>query len=216
VRESGQLVDCAVLVSVGVTLDGKRRVLDVSVCLSEAEVHWRAFPNSLIRRGLKEVKLIVSDDHAGLKAARRAMLPSVPWQRCQFHLQSRTLGLMARAWSSKNPLTQRLRSIFNAPDKVEAERLLRHALGAWKIETPKLARWAEANRPEGFLVFDFPHSQRTRLRTTNGLERISTARSTARSNARSNAASASLRSSPILLPVSGSSSHCSPSATRSG
>jgi transposase-like protein len=103
VRKSGQLVDCAVLVAIGVTLDGKRRVLDVSVCLFEAEVHWRAFLDSLIRRGLKEVKLIVSNDDSGLKAARRAMLPSVPWQRCQFHLQSRTLGRMARAWIRKNP-----------------------------------------------------------------------------------------------------------------
>ena len=57
------------------------RVLGVSVALSEAEVHWRAVLDSLIRRGLKGVKLIVSDDHAGLKAAHRATLPSVPWQR---------------------------------------------------------------------------------------------------------------------------------------
>jgi putative transposase len=81
VRESGRLVDCAVLVAVGITRAGHRRVLGVSVALSEAEVHWRAFLDSLVRRGLKGVKLIVSDDHAGLKAARRATLPSVPWQR---------------------------------------------------------------------------------------------------------------------------------------
>jgi putative transposase len=77
VREGGRLVDCAVLVAVGVTRGGHRRVLGVSVALSEAEVHWRAFLDSLVRRGLKGVKLIVSDDHAGLKAARRATLPSV-------------------------------------------------------------------------------------------------------------------------------------------
>ena len=87
VREAGRLIDCAVLVAIGITADGKRRVLGVSVALSEAEVHWRTFLDSLIRRGLCGVKLIVSDDHAGLKAARRAILPSVPWQRCQFHLQ---------------------------------------------------------------------------------------------------------------------------------
>src|SRR5665811_1258959 len=87
VREAGQVVDCAVLVAVGVTASGHRRVLGVSVALSEAEVHWRAFLDSLIQRGLRGVKFIISDDHAGLKAARRAALPSVPWQRCQFHLQ---------------------------------------------------------------------------------------------------------------------------------
>ncbi len=78
IREGGRLIDCAVLVAIGITADGKRRVLGVSVAFSEAEVHWRAFPDSLIRRGLRRVKFIVSDDHAGLKAARRATLPSVP------------------------------------------------------------------------------------------------------------------------------------------
>jgi hypothetical protein len=71
VREAGQLVDCAVLVAVGITETGHRRVLGVSVALSEAEVHWRTFLDDLIKRGLAGVKLIVSDDHAGLKAARR-------------------------------------------------------------------------------------------------------------------------------------------------
>ena len=79
VREAGKIIDCAVLVAIGVTADGRRRIIGVSVALSEAEVHWRAFLDSLIRRGLKGVRLIVSDDHAGLKAARRATLPSVPW-----------------------------------------------------------------------------------------------------------------------------------------
>ena len=90
VREAARLVDCAVLVAIGVTASGHRRVLGVSVALSEAEVHWRAFLDSLIQRGLRGVKFIASDDHAGLKAARKAMFPGVPWQRCQFHLASTT------------------------------------------------------------------------------------------------------------------------------
>lgn len=171
VREAGQLVDCAVLVAVGITRDGKRRVLGVSVALSEAEVHWRAFIDSLIRRGLSGVKLIVSDDHAGLKAARRATLPSVPWQRCQFHLQQNAQAYVSRL-DQRKPVALRIRSIFNAPDKAEAERLLRQAIDSWKTEAPKLAQWAEENLPEGFTVFALPDAQRTRLRTTNGLERI--------------------------------------------
>src|SRR6202012_3651863 len=78
VREAGRLIDCAVLVAIGITAGGKRRVLGVSVALSEAEVHWRTFLDSLIGRGLRGVKLIVSDDHAGLKAAPRALFPPVP------------------------------------------------------------------------------------------------------------------------------------------
>ena len=87
VRHGGQVVSCAVLVAVGVLGDGRRSVLGVSVALSEAEVHWREFLSSLMERGLHGVRLVVSDDHEGLKKARRAVLPSVPWQRCQFHLQ---------------------------------------------------------------------------------------------------------------------------------
>lgn len=171
VREAGHLVDCAVLVAVGITADGKRRVLGVSVALSEAEVHWRAFLDSLIRRGLKGVKLIVSDDHAGLKAARRATLPSVPWQRCQFHLQQNAQSYVMRI-DQRKPVAQRIRNIFNAPDRAEAERLLKQAIEAWTADAPKLAQWAEDHLPEGCAVFDLPHAQRMRLRTTNGLERI--------------------------------------------
>lgn len=171
VREGGRLVDCAVLVAIGITTEGLRRVLGVSVALSEAEVHWRAFLDSLIRRGLRGVKLIISDDHAGLKAARRAALPSVPWQRCQFHLQHNAQAYVTRL-DQRKPVAHRIRAIFNAPDKQEAERLLKQAVEAWTAESPKLAQWAEENLPEGFSTFDLPASQRTRLRTTNGLERI--------------------------------------------
>ena len=171
VREGGHLIDCAVLVAVGVTADGVRRVLGVSVALSEAEVHWRGFLDSLIRRGLMGIKLIVSDDHAGLKAARRAALPSVPWQRCQFHLQQNAQAYVTRI-EQRKPVAQRIRSIFNAPDKAEAERLLKQSVEIWAKEAPKLPLWAEENLPMGFAVFDFPEGHRTRLRTTNGLERI--------------------------------------------
>lgn len=71
VREDDQIVDCAVLVAIGITAEGKRRILGVSVALSEAEAHWRAFLDNLIRRGLSRVRPIVSYDHAGLKVARR-------------------------------------------------------------------------------------------------------------------------------------------------
>ena len=186
IREGGRLIDCAVLVAIGITADGKRRVLGVSVAFSEAEVHWRAFLDSLLRRGLRGVKFIVSDDHAGLKAARRATLPSVPWQRCQFHLDrvwlaaaklpKRGLQQNAQAYvtrlDQRKPVAQRIRAIFNAPDKAEAERLLKQALELWAKEAPKLAAWAEESLPMGFAVFDLPAAHRVRMRTTNGLERI--------------------------------------------
>ena len=83
VREAGQVRDAAVLVASGITPQGERQVLGVSVSLSEHEIHWRTFLQGLKDRGMHGVKLVISDDHSGLGAARRAVLGSVPWQRCQ-------------------------------------------------------------------------------------------------------------------------------------
>ncbi|HDR8952086.1 TPA: IS256-like element IS406 family transposase [Burkholderia vietnamiensis] len=171
VRLEGRIVDCAVLIAVGIEAFGKRRVLGCEVATSEAEINWRRFLESLLARGLKGVTLIIADDHAGLKAARRAVLPSVPWQRCQFHLQQNAGALTTRQ-EARNTVAAQMRAIFNAPDRTEAERLLKAALTLWCKEHPKLAEWAETAIPESLTVFDFPAAHRIRLRTTNGLERI--------------------------------------------
>lgn len=171
VREAGQVVDCAVLVAIGITASGHRRVLGVSVALSEAEVHWRTFLDSLIQRGLRGVKLLVSDDHAGLKAARKAMFAGVHWQRCQFHLQHNAQAYITKV-DQRKPVARQIHSIFNAPDVNEAKRLLNIAIEDWGTAHPKLATWAQDNIPEGFTVFALPAEHRVRMRTTNGLERI--------------------------------------------
>ncbi len=92
VRKGGRVQDVAILKALGVNRFGTREVLGLSVRLSEAEVHWREFMAELQKRGLKGVELFVSDDHSGLKAARRAVYPSVPWNRCQFHLKGTKKG----------------------------------------------------------------------------------------------------------------------------
>jgi len=86
VRQNGLVQKAAVLIAVGVDEAGKRTVLGVSVALSEHEVHWRTFLQSLVARGLCGVQLAISDAHEGLKTARLAVFGGVPWQRCQFHL----------------------------------------------------------------------------------------------------------------------------------
>jgi len=96
VRHGGRVIDCAVLIALGIGPDGQRQILGASVALSEAEVHWRDFLTSLQKRGLCGLQLLVSDDHAGLAAARRAVFPAVPWQRCQFHLQQNTKAYVPR------------------------------------------------------------------------------------------------------------------------
>lgn len=171
IRHAGQVVDAAVLVALGVTSEGQREVLGVSVELSEAEVHWRHFLERLSQRGLRGVKLFVSDNHAGLKAARAAVYPAVPWQRCQFHLQHNA-GQYVPRQALRKTVAGELRDIFNAPDATEAKRLLDRFLDRWQAKAPKLVQWAEQAIPEGFTVFALPASHRRRLRTSNALERF--------------------------------------------
>ena len=171
VREGGKVLDCAVLIAVGIRADGKREVLGVSVELSENEVHWRNFIKSLISRGLHGVKLVISDAHEGLKAALRAVFPSVPWQRCQFHLQQNAQSYIPTQ-DMKKGVASRIRAIFNAPSREESERLLERFLEDYRKIAPRLATWAEENLPEGFTVFEFPEEHRRRIRTSNMLERL--------------------------------------------
>ncbi len=171
VRHGGQVVSCAVLVAIGVQEDGRRSVLGVSVALSEAEVHWRNFLSSLMKRGLHGVRLLVSDHHEGLLKAQRAVLPSVPWQRCQFHLQQNAGHYVPRV-AMRREVAAAIRAVFDAPDREEADRLLVKMCDCYRAKAPKLVAWAEANIPEGLTVFALPPSHRRRLRTTNGLERL--------------------------------------------
>lgn len=170
VRHGGSVIDSCVLVAIGVLPDGKRSVLGVSTSLSEAEVHWRAFLTDLQDRGLHGLELITSDDHAGLGAARKAVFPSVPWQRCQFHIQQNAQSYVPKV-SQRREVAQDIRSVFDAPDVDEAKRLLRIIGDKWTESAPKLAAWMETAIAEGLTVFNVPLGHRKRLRTTNLLER---------------------------------------------
>lgn len=171
VRHGGQVIDAAVLVALGVNEEGKREVLGVSVELSEAEVHWRSFLNRLSERGLHGVKLFISDTHAGLKAARVAVFPAVPWQRCQFHTQQNAGHYVPRK-DQRKAVADAIRVIFNAPDIDDAKRLLDRFVKEWQDKAPKLTAWAAQAIPECFAVFALPAAHRRRLRTSNVLERL--------------------------------------------
>lgn len=171
VREAGQVRDAAVLVATGITPAGERQVLGVSVSLSEHETHWKAFLQGLKDRGMHGVQLVISDDHSGLGAARRAVLGSVPWQRCQFHLQQNA-GAYVPKQSMRMEVAADIRSMFNALDRKTAEEFLQAAIQKYALSAPRLSAWMEENLAEGFTVFDFPLEHRRSIRTTNSLERI--------------------------------------------
>ncbi|MCL4169084.1 UNVERIFIED_CONTAM: hypothetical protein GTU68_062554, partial [Idotea baltica] len=170
VRVSGSVRDCAVLVAIGIQPSGHRSVLGVSVSLSEAEVHWREFLSLLKKRGMHGVKLIVSDAHEGLKAARQATFAGVPWQRCQFHLSQNAMHHTPKVEMRKQ-VADDLRSVFNAADAPRAHEELGRFVDRYQETAPKLAAWAEANIAEGLAVFGIPSEHRKRIRTTNMLER---------------------------------------------
>jgi putative transposase len=170
-REHGCVVDCAVLVAIGVDAEGHRSVLGVSVSRSEAEVHWREFFKSLIERGLHGVKLIVSDAHAGLKEARQACFHGALWQRCQFHLMHNALQHVPKQ-ELKSEVMDELRGVFDAADASSATEQLGRVVRKYQSTAPKLAAWLEANVPESLSVFRLPAAHRKRLRTTNMLERL--------------------------------------------
>ena len=171
VRHGGSVVNCAVLTAIGIDPEGRRCILGTSCELSEAEVHWRSFLQSLVDRGLRGVKLITSDAHEGLKAARVAVFPAVRWQRCQFHLAQNAMAYVPKM-SQRQAVGAELRTIFDAADREEAERRLRLMIEKYAMTAPKLSQWLEDDVPEALAVFDLPAAHKRRLRTTNGVERI--------------------------------------------
>lgn len=171
VREDGQVRHLAVLVAVAVTPTGKREILGVSVSLSEHEVHWRTFLESLKKRGLGGVQLITSDDHAGLRAARLAVFGGIPWQRCQFHLQQNAQAYVPHK-DMQSDVANDIRIIFNAPDRATADAYLARTILKYEKTASRLSNWMASNLPEGLMVFSLPGGFQRLLRTTNGVERL--------------------------------------------
>jgi putative transposase len=166
VRHDGQLRDCAVLIALGITPEGQRVILGVSVALSEAEGHWRAFFHSLVQRGLCGVTFIVSDDHSGLAAARQAVFGAVP-----FHLQQNAQAYVPRL-EQRAEVARAIRGVFECPSRHAAEQRLKEIVAHYSKTAPKLATWMEENLPQGFTVFTLAAAHQQRMRTSNALERV--------------------------------------------
>ena len=171
IRYEGAVRNLAVLVAIGINPEGRRELLGVSVSLSEAEVYWRDFFQSLVKRGLVGVNLFISDNHAGLKAAREAVFPSVPWQRCQFHLAQNAQGY-APNLGMRVEIAQAMRDIFNSPSPVHAQTMLKQIAEKYAKSAPKFVAWLEENVVQGFTVYLFPRAHWKKLRTSNIVERV--------------------------------------------
>lgn len=171
VRHNGSVIDMAILLAYGINPEGKREILGASASLSEAEVHWREFFKHLQSRGMSGLRLIVSDDHCGMKNARIAAFPSVPWQRCQFHLAQNAQSYSPRK-STRVEIAEVMREIFNSPTLEMALEMKRRAVEKYQKRAPEFAKWLELNVDEGLTVYQFPKEHRKKLRTSNGIERV--------------------------------------------
>lgn len=171
IRHNGSVMDMAILLGYGITPEGKREILGISASLSEAEVHWREFFKNLQARGMTGLRLIISDDHAGMKSARMSVFPSVPWQRCQFHLAQNAQSYAPKK-SMKSEIAEVMREIFNSSDLERAQEMKRRAIEKYRIRAPEFAKWLEENVDEGFTIYQFPKEHQKKLRTSNGIERV--------------------------------------------
>lgn len=172
VREYGKVESDGVLLVKGVGEDGYREILSVAVAPTEEEATWSEAFSDLLARVLdaKSVRCVTSDEHKGLRKAMRRYLPKATWHRCQTHYQRNAAGKVPR--KAREEVHAGLRDVFNAPDKERAWGRARRLMQAWRSRFPDLVTWLEGLLEDALAVLSLPPAHRTRLRTTNGLERF--------------------------------------------
>jgi len=146
VREGGVIVSQAVLVAVAVDEDGRRQILAIELANRESRSSWREFLSGLKARGLAGVEFVVSDNHEGLKAAIREVLPEAAWQRCYVHFLRNALDYVPR--KVDDDCLQELRWFYDRRDLGEARRDIAQWLAKWQAKYPRLCNWVEDNIEE--------------------------------------------------------------------
>ena len=169
VRRNHRIVSVAVIVAVGVNTDGRREVLGMDIGSSEAETFWVEFLRQLRRRGLRGVKLIVSDAHEGIKAAV-AKLINATWQRCRVHTMRNAL---AHAGKSSRRVVSAFMATAFAQDSAEAAKAQwRRVADQLRPKLPKLAAFMDEAESDVLAYMSFPPEHWSKLHSTNGLERL--------------------------------------------
>jgi putative transposase len=170
VREGGVISSQAVLVAIGVDWEGRRQVLAVEVANRESRSSWREFMVSLRARGLHGVEYVVSDDHAGLKAAIREILPEAAWQRCYVHFLRNALDYLPR--KHDDDCLMELRWFYDRRDIEEVRRDIAQWVTKWQEKYPKLVTWVEENVEETLTYYRLPRAHHKHMKSTNMLERL--------------------------------------------
>lgn len=167
-REAGRIVSVAVIVAVGVNTDGQRQVLGMKVGASEAEPFWTEFLRSLMRRGLRGVRLVISDSHEGIKAATAKVLKAT-WQRCRVHFMRNALAYAPKA--QRRMVSAAIATVFAQESAKEAHAQWRVVADQLRERFPRIAELMDGAEHEVLAYMDFPRAHWLQIHSTNPLER---------------------------------------------
>jgi len=169
VRQNGRIVSVAVIIAVGVNSDGRREVLGMDIGPSEAEPFWTAFLRKLTRRGLRGVKLVISDAHEGIKAAVSKLLCAT-WQRCRVHFMRNALAHAGK--SGRRVVSAFIATAFAQETPEAASQQWRSVADQMRPKLPKLAVLMDEAEPDVLAYMTFPKEHRVKLHSTNPIERL--------------------------------------------
>ncbi len=168
-REGGRIVDVAAIIAVAANSEGKREIVGLHIGPSEAETFWITFLKSLVRRGLRGVKLVISDAHEGLKGAIRRVMGAT-WQRCRVHWMRNALAYVPKG--QQTMVAAALRQAFLQSDQNSARKVWRNMADQFRDRWPKLARLLDESEHDVLAYMGFPAQHRAKLHSTNPLERL--------------------------------------------
>jgi transposase-like protein len=169
VRQNGRIISVAVIIAVGVNSDGRREVLGMEIGASEAEPFWTAFLRKLARRGLRGVKLVISDSHEGIKAAVSKVL-STSWQRCRVHFMRNVLAHADK--QGRRVISAFIATAFAQNDAKAASQQWRLVADQIRPKVPKLANMMDEAETDVLAYMSYPPAHRAKLHSTNPLERV--------------------------------------------
>jgi len=168
-REGGRIVSIAAIIAVAVNTDGRREIVGLGLGSSEAEPFWSSFLKGLVKRGLKGVKLVISDAHDGLRHAITRVLGAT-WQRCRVHWMRNALAHVPKGQHTM--VAAAIRQAFLQADATTAHANWRHVADQLRPRWPKLAALMDESEHDVLAYTEFPAQHRTKLHSTNPLERL--------------------------------------------
>ena len=169
VRDGGRIVSVAAIIAMAVSSDGRREIVGLGIGPSEAEPFWSAFLKGLVKRGLKGVKLVISDAHDGLRLAITRVVGAT-WQRCRVHWIRNALAHVPKGQHTM--VAAAIRLAFLQPDTKAAHQTWRHVADQLRSRWPKLAALMDESEHDVLAYMAFPGQHRTKLHSTNPLERL--------------------------------------------